>query len=304
MRHLLFIFLDGVGLGPPQEDNPLARSWPSLEALSDGSAWTADASAVLSPNHVFHPIDATLNVDGLPQSGTGQATLFTGVNCAEVVGRHFGPFPHSKTQPILAQENIFRKVHALSSNSQSAAFANAYPPRFFEVVKRRDRWTVTTRCCLEADVPIRGIDELSNEQALTADLTGSGWHRIGHSIPTISEREAGVRLARIAHQHAFTLYEYFLTDKAGHGRLDAPPSSIVQSIDRFLSGVLDHLDPDRDLLVITSDHGNLERTSSKTHTRNPVPLVAYGRGAHHFQSVESIAEVTPAIAAALTAGDG
>jgi phosphopentomutase len=40
------------------------------------------------------------------------------------------------------------------------------------------------------------------------------------------------------------------------------------------------MDPDRDLLVITSDHGNVEDMSTKSHTRNPVPALFHGHGAH------------------------
>jgi len=68
-------------------------------------------------------------VEGLPQSGTGQATLFTGVNCAERVGRHFGPYPHSTTHEILRDHNLFRRVEDASTpvngQTHAATFANA-----------------------------------------------------------------------------------------------------------------------------------------------------------------------------------
>ena len=301
MRHCLFIFLDGVGLGPPGEANPFDARWPALQTLSGGARWTSEAPTRATSGHVFRPIDATLGVEGLPQSGTGQATLFTGVNCAQLVGRHFGPFPHSKTRPVLARRNVFHAVQeAVATEGAPVAFANAYPPRFFDIVQKRDRWTVTTRCCLEADVHIRGIDQLTAGAALTADLTGAGWEKLGHAVPPITEEDAGRRLVRIAQQHAFTLFEYFLTDKAGHGRLDATPATIVQTIDQFLGGVLEALDPRRDLLLITRDHGTREDTTRTTHTRHRVPLVAYGAGATHFASLDAISDVTPAIARAFS----
>lgn len=299
MTRVLFVFLDGVGLGPSAATNPLATTaLPAFAALAGGHAWTADAPAHYAPDHVFQPIDATLGVEGLPQSGTGQATLFTGVNCAAVVGRHFGPFPHSATHPILARENLFRKVQQ-ANEPATAAFANAYPPRFFELARQRRRWTVTTRCCVEADVPIRGLDALREGRALTADLTGHGWAPLGHDVPPISEAEAGRRLAALARAHTLTLYEYFLTDKAGHGRLDRPAADVLGALDRFFAALLDALDPTEELLLVTSDHGNLEDVARKTHTRHPVPLIAYGRGAEHFADAESIADVTPCLVALL-----
>ncbi len=65
---LIFVFIDGFGLG--NEDagqNPLyAAAAPNLLRF-------------LNSRYIF-PTDATLGVKGLPQSATGQTTIFTGVN--------------------------------------------------------------------------------------------------------------------------------------------------------------------------------------------------------------------------------
>src|SRR5690554_2740810 len=137
-RHVTFVFLDGVGLGPP-EANPLAAlALPQFEHLAGGQRWVAEAEPIAAPDHVFLPIDATLGVEGLPQSGTGQASLFTGVNCAERAGRHFGPFPHSTSKPVIAENNLFLNLRRAGLEG---AFANAYPDRFFSFARHRDRWT-------------------------------------------------------------------------------------------------------------------------------------------------------------------
>ena len=255
-----------------------------------------------SPAYVFRPIDANLGMGGLPQSGTGQATLFTGVNCAEVAGRHFGPFPHSKTRPVLAAHNLFRQVQALDLPfEEPAAFANAYPDRFFRFVEKNDRWTVTTRCCLDAGLRIRTHADLLAGNALPADLTTATWPQRDPSLSPITEAEAGHRLVELSRRHALTLFEYFLTDKAGHSRSFDRAAAVLTALDRFFGDVLAHLDPDRHLLLITSDHGNLEDLSTKSHTRHAVPLVAYGRGAHHFAEVKDLTGVTPGVITALTA---
>lgn len=301
MTRVLFVFLDGVGLGPSGATNPFATTrLPVFEALAGGAPWTADAAPHTESHHVFRPLDATLGVEGLPQSGTGQATLFTGINCANVVGRHFGPFPHSATYPVLARENLFRKIQQVNGHA-APAFANAYPPRFFEHARRRRRWTVTTRCCTEADVPIRDLAALRAGRALTADLTGHGWAPLGHDVPPISEEEAGRRLVNLSRSHPLTLYEYFLTDKAGHGRIDRPAADVLRALDRFFQALLDGMNPDEELLLVTSDHGNLEDLSRKTHTRHPVPLIAYGRGAHHLARATGIGDVTPLLVRLLAA---
>ena len=303
MPRILFLFLDGVGLGPADPTNPLhTTDLPAFSHLAGDQSWTDAAAHLDDTAHVFHGLDATLGIDGLPQSGTGQATLFTGVNCSALVGRHFGPFPHSATHDILATENVFAKIKRLDA-LPAPAFLNAYPPRFFEFARKRNRWTVTTRCCMEADVPVRGLEALRAGHALTADLTGDGWAPLDHDIPVIDEAEAGTRFVTLAHDHALTVFEYFLTDKAGHDRLDdRSAEDVLRSLNGFLEGILDRLDPAEELLLITSDHGNLEDGTRTTHTRHPVPLIAYGQGAHHFSAADSLTDVTPCIVRALADG--
>ena len=50
---------------------------------------------------------------------------------------------------------------------------------------------------------------------------------------------------------------------------------------------------------MASDHGNIEDSSSRLHTRNPVPLLAAGPAADRFAGLRSILEVAPAVAACL-----
>ncbi|MEM1044001.1 MAG: peptidase [Bacteroidota bacterium] len=291
----LFVFLDGVGLGAPGEANLLGSlALPSFERLAGGQRWTSEAQAISEPGHVFRPIDATLGVEGLPQSGTGQATLFTGVNCAERAGRHFGPYPHSTSKPTIAEHSLFARLRAAG---RVGTFANAYPDRFFRFVEKRSRWTVTTLCCVEAGVELRREADLRRGEALAADLTGAGWREhLGLDVPVITERAAGERLARLSPEADLVLFEYYLTDKAGHSRDAERAASVLRSLDAFFGGLLGALGPD-DRLVVTSDHGNLEDLGTKSHTRNPVPLVALGPGAEALAEVQSLVDVTPALTA-------
>lgn len=291
--HVTFVFLDGVGLGPAMPENPLAAlGLPAFERLAGGQRWTAEAGLVAEPGHLFRPLDANLGLDGLPQSGTGQASLFTGVNCARLAGRHWGPYPHSTSKPVIAEKNLFVRLGAAG---RRAAFANAYPDRFFRFAERRGRWTVTTLCCVEAGVRLRTEADLRSGDALTADLTGAAWpERLGLETPVISEADAGRRLAHLSCDADLTLFEYFLTDKAGHSQDPERAAAVLGSLDAFFGALLDALGPD-DLLVITSDHGNLEDLSTKSHTRNPVPLVALGPGADVLAGAASLTDVTPAL---------
>jgi hypothetical protein len=305
MKRLLFVFLDGVGLAPDGPTNPLAaHEGRVFRQLAGGQPWREPFDERSTATHLVRAIDATLGVEGLPQSGTGQASLMTGLNCAELVGRHFGPFPHSQTHDALDQNNLFHNVQALLSpiHEAPAAFANAFPPQFFRAARRRS--TVTTHCCRAAQIEIRDIVALRAGRALSADLTGATWRSLLNlDVPPREPEEAGSLLLSTARQHAVTLFEYFLTDKVGHGRIDTPPATLLAQLDQFFGGIVDALDPDREALLVTSDHGNLEDTSHTQHTRNSVPLIVYGWAAPHFAEAADLTDVTPGILRALRAAN-
>jgi hypothetical protein len=299
MKHILFLFLDGIGIGAATDSNPLAkREYPAFRRLAHHQRWQLPFPSYNAPDHVVRPIDATLGIDGLPQSGTGQGTLFTGINCAEVVGRHFGPFPHSKTHSILNERNVFEQLRELPAPIPSMAFANAFPPQFFTAARRRS--TVTTHCCLASNVPLRDQTKLQNRQAVSADLTNRHWRtELGLDVPERTVAEAATVLASVTHHNAFTLFEYFLTDKVGHRRVDTAPEVLLDELDQFLETLVEHLNPSDDTLILTSDHGNLEDTSHTQHTRNPVPLLVYGWAAPFFSDAMDLTDVTPAVVEAL-----
>ena len=297
--HILFVFIDGVGLGALEEEqNPFGElSLPAFEFLAGKQRWSSESKVIRELHQVFESIDARLSVEGLPQSGTGQATLFSGINCAALAEKHFGPYPHSTSKPVLAQSNVFSQVNQLLPfHTAPSAFANAYPPPFFQHAKRRNRWTVTTLSCMEAGLPIRTEKDLLEKNALTAEITGRAWkERLNMPIEVLTEEVAAQQLLNIAGNHAFTLFEYYLTDKAGHSRNMEQATPILHSLDRFFAGIIQHIDIENTLFLITSDHGNIEDLSTKSHTLNNVPFIAYGKGASSFAGIESILHVTPTI---------
>jgi hypothetical protein len=139
---VIFIFIDGVGLAPAGPDNPLASApMPALRALLGGplAIGMADPgirrlemsnqspiSHLHSPAHVlFKPIDATLGVAGLPQSGTGHTALLAGVNAPALHGHHQPHFPPVALRPLLAERSIFRRA---AERGRRATFANAFGP--------------------------------------------------------------------------------------------------------------------------------------------------------------------------------
>ena len=71
---------------------------------------------------------------------------------------------------------------------------------------------------------------------------------------------------------------------------------LVKKLDRLIGKLLSHLDIERDTLLITSDHGNLEDGTHRAHTLNPVPLVAWGNKSNELrENIHSLTDVAPAI---------
>lgn len=295
--NILFVFIDGLGVGRDDPgSNPLARhSPPHLNRLMSSDGFESE-------RFLYRSIDANLDIEGLPQSGTGQATLFTGVNCARLAGRHFGPYPHSTSHETIATKNVFLRVTQLTGDRESAAFANAYPPPFFKRSRRRDRWTVTTRCCIDAGIKIRDLDDLAAGRAVAADVTGVGLVNAGFAVTPVTEHKAAEALVDLATRHRLTIFEYFLTDKAGHSQSMTMAGTVLATIDIFLKSVTERIDRLPITLIMTSDHGNIEDLSTKTHTRNPVPFAALGPAAQKFAGVRSLTDVAPAVLTAI-AGD-
>ena len=56
------------------------------------------------------------------------------------------------------------------------------------------------------------------------------------------------------------------------------------------------LDLERTTVILTSDHGNIEDLSTRNHTLNAVPTIAWGPARERVaQQVHSLADITPAI---------
>src|SRR6266404_268638 len=129
--HVLMLFLDGVGIGHKKHNPFHAARLPTLSKLLGGSMPNLRDSRRSTPAASLVPINATLGVPGLPQSGTGQTALLTGINAPRMIGKHFGPYPYSTLKPLIATENIFQKLHR---NGRKVFYANAFPQRYFDAM--------------------------------------------------------------------------------------------------------------------------------------------------------------------------
>jgi len=298
----ILLFVDGLGIGDEDAGvNPLLRArMTNLRALLGGGIPTKESPGFSFNGAIAKPIDAVLDIEGLPQSGTGQIAIFTGANGPRLHGAHFGPYPPSSLRGVLESDNIFRR---LIHRKKKGVFANAFPRQFFEYVRRGTRrLTVTTLSCLSAGVELRTAEDLADDVAVSADLTRERWADLGYpELTPISARESGAHLARLSRDVDFTLFEYWLTDHAGHKLDFSFAVDVLERFDDFLGGILEHIDLKHQLLAIVSDHGNIEDLSTKTHTRNDVPIIVTGRRAGDLvQRVDNITHITPTIVDLLT----
>jgi 2,3-bisphosphoglycerate-independent phosphoglycerate mutase len=292
---VLFVFVDGVGIGAADPDvNAFARAaLPQLRALLGGRLPVAEdlgaEGAIEAERAVLVSADATLGVPGRPQSGTGQTALLTGHNAAAIFGRHFGSWVPTGLRDLLARENLLSRVVRAG---RAAAFANAQPPGFG--VERRP--AAAALAASAAGLLTRGAEELAGGRAVASSITSERWlqHFPDDSIPRIGAAEAGRTLVRIAASAELTLFAHYDTDFVGHRGSVHEAVAALERLDAFLGGVLEALPRDT-LLVVASDHGNVEDASAG-HTTNPVPVIAAGPGRHLIRArVRQITDVAPVL---------
>lgn len=287
MSRLLFVFLDGVGLGPSNTQvNPFAAAkTPFLRSLL-GDSLTETLSDITSDSLVFKAIDARLGVAGLPQSATGQSSLLTGVNAAECMGRHYGPWPGPTLKQLLEQGTLFSKFSAQGG----AQLANIYPPGFFAALESgRQRLNVPALAAQQAGVKLLTLESYLEGHGVSLDLTGRYLQRLSPDAPVRTPFEMGQQLAHFSHRARFTFLDIWMTDSVGHRGTFDEAVTLIESLDTFVAGVIDSIGGIT--LLVTSDHGNLEDKTIRTHTLANVPLLAFGPEAPAFAAVKTITDI-------------
>ncbi len=279
---VLYLFIDGVGIRPPATDNPVnAEVCPMLQRLITRHG---------------KPIDACLGVEGLPQSATGQATMFTGVNCPQAMGRHCEGFPGPSLRAIIQTDNIFLE---LAKRGKKVKFADGFLVESAAEIAARRFKSVTTVMALTVPETISTLADVQNDRALMQDLTRETIQDRYPDIPIITPQRAAAQLYGLASKNDFTLFEFFQTDVSGHSMDYVRACTVLRTYDAFLTTLVRFTEAAGITLVMTADHGNIENMSERGHTRNPVPFIVYGPGERAIRArVASLADVTPALLAA------
>ena len=196
-------------------------------------------------------------------------------------------------RPLVRDGSLLRTARAQGA---AVAFANAYPLSWQRRPRLR-RIAAPPLAALGADALTRSQRQLALGQAVSSEIVNDVWqeHWPEAGIPSVSAREAGLTLGRLAGSHDLTFYAHYATDTAGHRGDARQCEAALERVDRFLDGVLAALPPDH-LLLVASDHGNLEDLEAG-HTRNPALGLLVGPHApERSRELESLVDVAGAVA--------
>lgn len=291
---VFLFFIDGFGLG--QKHNNLLYQqglWKHLIELTT----LISQKKIIKKNFCMIPVDPALGVEGIPQSATGQTALLTGVNAPKQIGGHITGFPGPLLSEIIKEHSLLKK---LKEQGFKVTSANAYSQEYFEKVKKTNRRvSATTLAIAAAHIPFRTDQEWESKEAVFADITQSWIKKLYPQVKKTTPARAAVRLKNIINQYDFVLYEYFLTDLYGHRGNNKEKKEILSHLNGFLKKLVKTLDLKKHTLVITSDHGNIEDNTIKTHTKNLVPVLVFSKNKKRlkwfFDHTKELTHVAPLI---------
>jgi len=113
----------------------------------------------------------------------------------------------------------------------------------------------------------------------------------------MNPHQAGRKLAALAQEYDFSLFEYWASDYAGHKQQMETAVELMETFDSVLSGLTEAWD-DNGLILVTSDHGNMEDLSTRKHTDADVPALVIGnRSARDdfTRDMKDLTDIAPAI---------
>ena len=287
---VVLLFIDGLGIGKKDSEiNPCTRDETGIfQVFKD------NPNIALPFSGISRGLDANLGIKGLPQSATGQTALLTGLNASQQIGYHLSGFPNKTLRESLLSHSVLLKAVQLG---KKAAFINAFRPLFFDLPEQVIlRLSATTIANYAAKLPFFRLEDIVEKRSIYQDFTNISLLERGFEVPLFTPEEAADILAVSVESYDFLLYEYFLTDKAGHSREMEIAQEEIFKLGRFVNRFLESIDLQSTLVILTSDHGNIEDLSTKSHTRNPAMTLLWGSNKPSLvDNLNSIVQVTPNI---------
>lgn len=297
---ILYIFLDGVGFGENNpEINPFAKFAKGFFLPLAGKP-IPEGSPLF--NAVYLKTDASMGITGLPQSATGQTSLWTGINAPQAVQRHVSGFPSFTLKKIISKYSM---IKVLNESGYKATFLNCYSPGYIQHLESKPRHVSTsTLVQMASRIPFKNVEDLRNNEGLFMDITHEYFRMVARdSLPPNDELlnlkdpyERGQCLGKIAQSYDLSIFEYFITDKIGHKQDWKKAGKVIEMLETFFDGLLSVFDPEKDQIILTSDHGNLEDLSTDVHTANRVPTFLHGKHTDEIRDrINALCDIVPAI---------
>ena len=285
-HRIILFFIDGLGVGELDPDyNPCTHTTHGIFCYSDGQ---------LPFNGRQLPLDACLDVDGLPQSGSGQTTIYTGHNAAKLIGRHLFGFPNRQLRELIAKESLFVQ---LTKRNLKCKFINAFRPLFFTTpeIFRHMRMSATTEMNRAANLSFNTIQDITDKNALYHDFTNQIMKKYGFKLPLYKAEDAANILFSESKKYDLILYEYFMTDQAGHLQDMNRAVHILENLERLIYSLVSRITQEQTSLIVISDHGNIEDLRTKSHTRNPAFMAVWGIDDDLLGKPNALTDVLPII---------
>jgi len=294
--------MDGVGLGNDDpEINPFVTAHlPHLTGLL-GERWfispaNGGPGRITSDKLSLVPTDPNMDMPGRPQSATGQATILTGRNVPAIIGEHYGPKPNQAVAEVIHRGSLFQEVVEVGGR---AALITPYPQGYFDAINSGRRiYSSVPLAATSAGLALMTADDLRAGRAISPGFTGQAWKdHLGYTdIPVMTLFEAGQQIAAVAQSYQFSFFEHWPSDRSGHRGTLAEAVQHLEMIDEALGGLFEAWDWENGLLIITSDHGNIEEKHHRQHSRNPVPTILFGRDhAPLAQQIHTLADIAPVV---------
>lgn len=109
---------------------------------------------------------------------------------------------------------------------------------------------------------------------------------------------AGRRLAAVAAKYDLAFFDFWVSDFVGHHQDMSGSVRLLENFDAVLGGLLEAWEEEKGLILITSDHGNMEDLETRHHTLNPVPALVIGAKNLRMEfckDLKDLVGVTPSI---------
>ena len=215
---------------------------------------------------------AAIDDYGEQHLSTGDLIVYTSADSVLQIAAHVDEVPPAELYAICeAAREIMRGEHTVGR--VIARPFRGEPGAFERTTGRRDlALTPPSRSYLEelrdGGVPVHSVGKVKQ---VFADVGVDE----GHAGATNEEAIASTEALIDGLERGLVFANFVETDQVYGHRNDVPGfHAALQAIDAAVAGWLERLDPERDLLVLTADHGCDPTTPGSDHTREHAPVLA------------------------------